>query len=67
MGRADVAADLAKRLRARATGCHRSPAALQAAELCAHRPYRSTDYLRQDLSPVELILDRVRDLERSMS
>lgn len=67
MGRADVAADLAERLRARATGCHRSPAALQAAELCARRPYRSTDYLRQDLSPVELLLDRVRDLERSMS
>lgn len=67
MGRADVAAGLAERLLARAEGGRRSPAALQAAELCARRPYRSTDYLRQDLSPVELLLDRVRDLERSMS
>lgn len=67
MGRTDVAAGLAERLLARAGGGRRSPAALQAATLCARRPYVWKEWLHQALSPVELLLDRVRDLERRMS
>lgn len=67
MGRADVAAGLTERLLARAEGGRRSPAALQAATLCARRPYVWKEWLHQALSPVELLLDRVRDLERRMS
>lgn len=67
MGRADVAAGLAERLLARAEGGRRSPAALQAAALCARRPYVWKEWLHRVLSPVELLLDRVRDLERRMS
>lgn len=67
MGRADVAAGLAERLLTRAEGGRRSPAALQAAALCARRPYVWKEWLHRALSPVELLLDRVRDLDRRMS
>lgn len=67
MGRADVAAGLAERLLARAEGGRWSPAALQEAEFCARRPYVWKEWLHRALSPVELLLDRVRDLDRRMS
>lgn len=67
MGRADVAAGLAERLLARAESGRWSPAALQEAEFCARRPYVWKEWLHRALSPVELLLDRVRDLDRRMS
>ena len=67
MGRADVAASLAERLLARAESGRWSPAALQEAEFCARRPYVWKEWLHRALSPVELLLDRVRDLDRRMS
>lgn len=67
MGRADVAASLAERLLARAESGRWPPAALQEAEFCARRPYVWREWLHRALSPVELLLDRVRDLDRRMS
>ena len=42
-------------------------ASRELAALCARRPYVWKEWLHRVLSPVELLLDRVRDLERRMS
>lgn len=67
MGRCDLADDLADRIACvTGTGEPNAHEAPMAASFCSRRPYIDTPAMKESLSPVDLLIEQTKDLDRRM-